>query len=88
MLKKGVAGVMFWALDMDDFTGKLCDAGPYPLLRAISSSLSQLQGNPPTDDVNPNIHYLNGNDVAAVVSVWVLGAVTALGYFALCSFAW
>ncbi|XP_025108298.1 chitinase-3-like protein 2 [Pomacea canaliculata] len=34
MLKQGVAGAMFWSLDLDDFTGKACNIGPYPVLKA------------------------------------------------------
>jgi hypothetical protein len=28
----GLAGIMFWAPDLDDFTGGLCNQGKYPLM--------------------------------------------------------
>jgi chitinase len=28
----GLAGIMFWALDLDDFTGGFCNEGKYPLM--------------------------------------------------------
>lgn len=57
MNKAGVAGVMFWALDLDDFNGKFCDNGKYPLLRALSSRLGPSQSDL-TKNVNQYIRYL------------------------------
>ncbi|KAK3739098.1 hypothetical protein QZH41_018242, partial [Actinostola sp. cb2023] len=37
--KKGLAGAMFWALPLDDFSGKFCGQGPYPLMNAVKSYL-------------------------------------------------
>ncbi|XP_069122707.1 chitinase-3-like protein 1 [Argopecten irradians] len=34
-----LAGAMVWCLDLDDFSGKFCNKGPYPLLRKINSVL-------------------------------------------------
>ena len=58
MLKNGVAGAMFWALDMDDFTGRVCDKGKYPLLKALSHTVGKIEGTHLTEHVNPNIRYL------------------------------
>ncbi|CAG5118511.1 unnamed protein product, partial [Candidula unifasciata] len=33
----GVAGLMFWSLDQDDFTGQFCGDGKYPLLNLVKS---------------------------------------------------
>ena len=30
----GLLGIMFWAPDLDDFTGGLCKEGKYPLMTA------------------------------------------------------
>merc|ERR1719242_17997 len=30
----GLGGIMFWALDLDDFKGQSCGKGPYPLMNA------------------------------------------------------
>merc|ERR1711936_483236 len=37
---RGLAGAMFWALPLDDFTGKFCYQGKYPLIGAVAKELS------------------------------------------------
>lgn len=32
-----LAGIMFWAPDLDDFTGKICQEGKYPLMNTAVS---------------------------------------------------
>lgn len=58
MLKQGVAGAMFWSLDLDDFTGKACNIGPYPVLKALGKSVKQTEGKQLTAHVDPKIRYL------------------------------
>lgn len=36
---KKLGGVAIWSLDLDDFTGKFCSRGTYPLLRNVSTCL-------------------------------------------------
>jgi len=36
---KNLGGAMFWALPLDDFTGKFCGQGKYPLMRAVAKEL-------------------------------------------------
>ena len=37
---KKLKGAMFWALDLDDFTGKFCNVGKFPLIKAVKNELS------------------------------------------------
>uniref|UniRef100_A0A183EFW3 Glyco_18 domain-containing protein n=1 Tax=Gongylonema pulchrum TaxID=637853 RepID=A0A183EFW3_9BILA len=39
ILKEGYAGAFIWALDTDDFNGKHCGKGTYPLMNAINEGL-------------------------------------------------
>ncbi|VDN82685.1 unnamed protein product, partial [Brugia pahangi] len=48
-------GAFIWALDFDDFTGKSCGKGPYPLLNAISSELEGESENPEITTEEPSI---------------------------------
>ena len=58
VLENGLRGMMFWALDMDDFTGQMCDDGKYPLLKALSRSVDLVEAVELTKNVNRNIRYL------------------------------
>ena len=37
--QRGYAGVIVWAIELDDFDGNSCGSGKYPLLKAISGCL-------------------------------------------------
>nr|KAG5713646.1 hypothetical protein BaRGS_024694 [Batillaria attramentaria] len=82
MAKEGVGGVMFWSLDQDDFAGKLCDDGKYPLLRALGGTIKGHMGPHLTDNVNPDIVYLTkymgGGAARPVMSAVVNVVMTVL----------
>ena len=44
---KGLMGAMFWALDLDDFSGSQCGQGPYPLMNYVKMSLGGYVPPPP-----------------------------------------
>jgi len=48
----GVGGVMYWALDLDDFKGSTCNEGPYPLINAGNKAF-QTPGSCPNSGPNP-----------------------------------
>jgi chitinase len=39
MKVNGLGGMMIWALDLDDFSGKFCGEGKYPLITTMSKAL-------------------------------------------------
>ncbi|KAI3382766.1 hypothetical protein SNEBB_009468 [Seison nebaliae] len=40
LMDQKLGGAMFWALDLDDFTGVFCCQGAFPLIRAVKSVLT------------------------------------------------
>jgi len=49
MQKKRFGGWMFWSLDMDDFNGKFCGEGKFPLVKAVNRALGGMLATlPPT----------------------------------------
>ena len=35
-----LGGAMFWALDLDDFSGSFCGLGKYPLINSVKNQLN------------------------------------------------
>ena len=44
---------MWWALDLDDFNGMLCNQGPYPLISGVKNLLEDLDKGGPKPTPRP-----------------------------------
>ncbi|KAH9523834.1 Endochitinase 1 [Bulinus truncatus] len=53
-VKSGLAGVMFWSLDQDDFSGKGCNKGTYPLVKSMRLATDN---DPSGAAVHPQLNY-------------------------------
>ena len=53
IMKKGLMGAMFWALDLDDFSGSQCGQGKYPLINAVKSYLGGYTPPPRPTELTP-----------------------------------
>ena len=55
----GLAGMMWWAMDLDDYSGQACGRGKYPLISGVKNMLDNWDDNDndddddDEDDVNP-----------------------------------
>lgn len=43
IVKQRLAGAMIWSLDLDDFTGRFCGQGKYPLLTKVKKTFEKLK---------------------------------------------
>ena len=41
VVEKGFAGIMWWAMDLDDFNGNFCGGEKYPLLSQVYKNLKE-----------------------------------------------
>lgn len=46
--KKRLAGIMWWSLDMDDFSGRFCGQGKYPLIKSTWNEYKKLSRKGPS----------------------------------------
>lgn len=51
--KNSLRGVMFWAIDLDDFSGQHCGQGKYPLMNAVKKFLTSGVQPPPVTNPPP-----------------------------------
>ena len=49
--KLGLAGLMVWSFDLDDFAGQFCGKGKYPLLKTIAQSLRDGTDHGPNEEL-------------------------------------
>ncbi len=53
-MDEGYGGWMFWALDLDDFSGSFCGQGVYPLLRTLNrKNVPDVSERPTTQSTTP-----------------------------------
>ena len=54
---KRLAGVMFWTIDLDDFSGRFCNQGKYPLINAVRDEIlnaPEISDDEPETSANDN----------------------------------
>lgn len=53
MMSQRYGGWMVWSLDLDDFNGRSCNMGKYPLLRVLNGVLKGHKYTTPTPTTQP-----------------------------------
>ena len=53
MMDNNLGGAMVWSLDTDDFDGKFCDQGKYPLISTIKSIIEGTYNESNESDLKP-----------------------------------
>jgi hypothetical protein len=53
VVAKKLGGIFIWSIDMDDFSGKFCDLGAYPLIKNSMSLLMDYMPEYYSSNVNP-----------------------------------
>ena len=70
-----LSGTFLWSMDLDDFEGRYCNQGPFPLLNAIKAELDMKETmnydagvNAASMDPNNDIHFKHVEVSTAVMS--------------------
>lgn len=59
-----LGGAMFWAIDIDDFTGSHCDQGPFPLVNSVKKFFNENKSKPEEKVINvPVTSVLNQSEL-------------------------
>nr|XP_022324484.1 LOW QUALITY PROTEIN: chitinase-3-like protein 2 [Crassostrea virginica] len=69
-VENNFGGVMFWSLDLDDFTGRYCHQGKYPLLSKVKNVSETLAPNTVVDKITtPKVIVTKSTTSETVVSL-------------------
>lgn len=61
-------GAMFWAIDLDDFTGTFCGGEKYPLMKVVKRALADYNPNPPITTTNVPVPTTASSTVSKVTA--------------------
>jgi chitinase len=78
LIEKGMKGVMWWSLDLDDFDGSFCGKGKYPLIGGVWENLKlKLDGQPSTSGpVTTTVSIGSNTASTTTITTSTTGAVT------------
>ena len=54
IVNHGLAGMMWWAMDLDDYSGLACGRGKYPLISGVKNMLDNWDDNDNDNDDDDN----------------------------------